>query len=341
MGLKVVTRIKLPYIIRMKESKEITSRLSPTEHFSKFEITFYPNCQDYEPYNADYPNNNCLFIDVEAVTEIFSFEDYNHKVINHISIYELPDDDRKLIFGLLRERLNTYLEALNIKTKMFWVEGLSMNPLSKNIGIKSQFIFLHPNQSMNTSFRAWYEYWDNYQTELETGSKQITPIDGSIVDECDNLVIVGSPWMEFVNKAKVALFESEFNDFIIYSSIAAEAFIKQLTEPKIYGMEKDIVLEKLMVAGNNKVINSYYNIILKYLTGHSLYEIDPKLYNSLHSIYKFRNALMHTGNIDYNTLRKVGYEGREELTFDVCKVLLENLQATIKTVGRLFSQNIK
>lgn len=129
--------------------------------------------------------------------------------------------------------------------------------------------------------------WDNYQTEMETEGKPIIPIDKSIINECDNLVVTRYPWRNFVNKAKIALFESEFNEFIIYCSIAAESFIKQITTPDIYGVEKDIVLKKLIKTGNNKVVDSYYNVILKYLFGKSLNEVNQELYKSMDTISNF------------------------------------------------------
>ncbi|MFA1819739.1 hypothetical protein ACDX78_06000 [Virgibacillus oceani] len=120
MGLKVLTRIKLPYIIRMKDDKEITAKLNPSDEFSRFDITFYPNSKDYkEFYNSGYPDNNCLFIEVEAVTELYNFEDYKMKGIDdHYPAYEVSEEDSKLIFSLLRKRLNNYLEVLNEKTKV-------------------------------------------------------------------------------------------------------------------------------------------------------------------------------------------------------------------------------
>jgi len=333
MGLKILIKIKLPYIIRMEEDKKITARLKPTDEFPQFDVTFYPNSRIYESlYNSNYPNNNCLFIEVEAVTKLYSFKNHEIKCISdHYPTYEVSEKDSKLILNLLRTKLNEYLEILGVRTKMFWITDLSIDPLSNTIGKASQFVYLHPNQA-TTDYQFSEGGWKNYQTEIENEGKPIISIDESIINECENLVVLGYPWRDYVAKAKIALFESEFNDCIIYCSIAAESFIKQVTAPSLYGLEKDIVLKRLIKAGNNKIIDSYYNVILKHMLGKSLKEVNQELYHSMDSMYKFRNALMHTGEIDRKAFKKAGYEGKEILDFDICKYMLENLQGSITAV---------
>lgn len=95
MGLKVLTLIKLPYTLRMKESKEIIAKLKPTNEFSQFNITFYPNSQDYEEYyNPHYPNNSCLFIEIEAVTELYDAG--NYKVYDNNDYYHTLEILKKI-----------------------------------------------------------------------------------------------------------------------------------------------------------------------------------------------------------------------------------------------------
>ncbi|WP_339180162.1 hypothetical protein [Oceanobacillus sp. FSL W7-1293] len=343
MGLKVLTLIKLPYTLRMKESKEIIAKLKPTNEFSQFNITFYPNSQDYEEYyNPHYPNNSCLFIEIEAVTELYDAG--NYKVYDNNDYYhtlEVPEENRKLIFEMLRKKLNSYLQALNEHTKMFWIEDLPMNPLSSTIGKTNQFMFLNANQEVKTSSRFWWKTLDDYQIELEAIGRSIYSIDESIVNKCDQLRVLGHPWRTHLNKAKVALFESQFNEFIIYCSIASESFIKQLTMPKIYGLENDIILKKLVRTGNNKIVDSYYNVILKYIFGKSLEDVNPNLYKGMNTLYQFRNALMHNGEISKKELKKAGYQDEEDLTFSICKNMFESLDETFSTVLEIMESKIK
>lgn len=340
MGLKIFTRIKLPYIIRMKEVEIIHTQLPATKEFTEFNITFYPNLHsNNELYNPLYSENICFFIEVEAVTELFNHDEYDINDTNIYNSYEVPKDNQLVIFRMLKDRLNNYLDYLSEMTKMFWIEELALNPMSGAISKRTDFVFLPPDFKIKGSSRFWITYNDDFQTDLRLTS--INALTQEIADEFIHTYIVRDVWIEYKNKAIRALYSSEYTDFIIYCAIEAESFIKKtvnyIRENKT---EKDIVLDKLIDIGKNNFVDSYYKVILKYITGKILFEEEPKLYSILMSIYRLRNAIMHQGIIEVKDFKNAGMEGVQELNYDTCLDIYNKLQKAIRTTLNLLTPYI-
>lgn len=341
MGLKILARIKLPYIIRMEEAKIINTRLPSTKEFCEFKITFYPNLDSNdELYNPQYSENKCFFIEIGAVTELYNHDDYKETQTGVYSTYELHEDEQLVIFSMLKNRLNEYFNYLSEMTKMFWIEELTLNPMSGAIAKRTDFVFLHPDCKICGSSRFWNTYSDDFQTDIRlTSVKALTQ---EIADKFSSTYIVRDVWIEYKNKAKRSLFSSEYTDFIIYCAIEAESFIKKTVNfIRERNADKDIVLDKLIDTGKNNFVDSYYKIILKYITGKSLNEVEPELYRNLIIIYKLRNAIMHQGTIEDKDFKSAGMEGLKNLNFDSCLEIYNKLQKAIRKTLSLLTLTIE
>lgn len=77
-------------------------------------------------------------------------------------------------------------------------------------------------------------------------------------------------------------------------------------------------------------MESYYKVILRYITGKSLNEVDPTLYSNLISIYRLRNAVMHQGEIEVKDFKNAGLGEIESLEFDICLEIYNKLQKAIQ-----------
>lgn len=91
----------------------------------------------------------------------------------------------------------------------------------------------------------------------------------------------------------------KINESIIFAAIAEESFISKFIEDN--SPEADIVQNRLKKI-NGELMDLKYNIILKYLKGKSLKEINEDYWNTISSIYKLRNAIMHSGEINEKAL---------------------------------------
>lgn len=92
----------------------------------------------------------------------------------------------------------------------------------------------------------------------------------------------------------------------------------------------DIVLQKLIDIGKNNMVETYYKVILKYLFGKTLLEIDQSLYSNLLLIFKLRNEIMHKGYLNQESFIKVGID---ELDHETSILILNRLNATIRNVA--------
>ncbi|MFC4387741.1 hypothetical protein ACFOZ1_07925 [Gracilibacillus marinus] len=337
MAIKVITRIRLPYVIRMETVKKMTVKLSPTDDLPELQITFYPNLKDETYYNDIYSENTCLYIEVEAISNKLNFEDYKKIKKDSYFVIDVPEEDRKKLFFQLAEEINVYLYKLNTITGMFWVEDLPVNPLSGLLGKNSSFIFLKPTQKIDDGNLELSTYLDDYQ---ETAiNKKIKQINEEIISRTIHNEIIVGEWNKYLNKAQVALFESKYEECIINCAIAAEAFIKEVVGENsnarfMWGVGNDIVLDKL-INSNGKMVDKYYNVILKYLFKNSLLEVEPELHRNLTNIFTVRNTIMHGSKINSNTLKKIGFDGETELNFDICYEFLKKLYKTVNTVRKI------
>lgn len=328
MSLKVLCRIKLPYIIRLQKSKTYTVSLDECPEFSMFNISFYPNGEVLGvERDREYDDDVCTFLEVEAVIKKFDYNSYKAAPDVDYTLYDVPNDDRSSIFEIVKERLNDFLKYLQNTSNMFWIEGLSINPISGVIGIGTEFSFLKPDQIVYPSTRYWVAVRDNYMVGVN--SNTIKPISDELLERYNTSYLVNQIWSDYLLKACKAMYQSEYENFIIYCAISAESFIKQLTQ---LNFENDIVLQKLVEAGKNQMVDTYFKVIVKYLYGKNLLEIEECLYENLMRIFKLRNEIMHRGILDEQALQKAGLL---EINFKVCESILERLERAIKEILKL------
>lgn len=276
---------------------------------------------------------------MEAVTEHFNHDDYNINWASIYNSYEVPEDDQFFIFNMIKDRLNEYFYYLSEMTKMFWIEELTLNPMSGAIAKRTDFVFLPPDYKIQGDSRFWTTYNDDFQTDLNL--TLVNSLTQEIADKFSDTYIIKDVWIEYKNKAKRSLFGSEYTDFIVYCAIEAESFIKKTVSFIEGKTDKDIVLNKLIDAGKNNFVDSYYKIILKYVTGKSLNEVEPELYRNLICIYKLRNAIMHQGVIEVKDFKSAGMEGIQKLNFYTCLDIFNKLQKAIRTSLKLLTSTIE
>ena len=330
MPLKVLCRIKLPYMMRLRDSEIYNANLESCENFNSFIVNFHPNIDSNDAgfYIPELPGNTCSFVEIECVLKIFNHNNYPIIPTAIYNTYELPYNDRMEIFLIIRNKLSKLLKKLEYYTKMFWIEEVPINPISGIIGTRTDFSFLHPDENITFSSRIWSSVLDNFMIDLE--NEKIKPIDQEILHDINYLTVVNSIWSDYLNKANKALYESEYESFIIYCAIAAESFIKQMVE--FTESDEDLVLKKLKDSGKNQMVEVYYKVILKYLYGRNLLDVEPSLYTNLNSIFRLRNAIMHSGELSEAAFKKAGIDG---LNFDSCIEMFHKLNKTIRVVLRL------
>ena len=108
-----------------------------------------------------------------------------------------------------------------------------------------------------------------------------------------------------------------------------EAFIKKYIYSK--ASKEDIVFEKLSSI-NYKYIDLYYNVLLKYLKGKSLKELNQECYNSLISMYELRNSIIHYGYIKKKALERAKLDN---VNFNICEKTLKNIKTTFEIIKEL------
>lgn len=127
-------------------------------------------------------------------------------------------------------------------------------------------------------------------------------------------------WQDFLEDTKVAFWEENLIQGVLFAAIACETFIKQYTQKKatelgisetfwdyISGLEVDI-----------RAIR-YFGPILHLVTGHSLEKEEKSLYKSLERLFKHRNKIMH--------------EGKKPLSDDEHRHFREDIQVARKAVS--------
>lgn len=320
LSLKVLCRIKLPYLIKIQDIKEYSLKLPECEHFSDFKIIFLPNIKESNYfYNPEYGDDVCDNIEIQTIAKVPNLKTSENQL--------LTLEDRIIILDKIRKKVNEILRYLQYKTKMFWIKELKIDPLSGLIGMRTEFLFLHANQETNENM-SWTCLINNSMSDIDQDN--IKPVNDEMLKSFCNTYLVKPIWKDYFNKAHQSIYECQYENFIIYSAICAESFIKSTIHSYIdLDTNKDIVLKKFIEIGKKNMVEVYYKYILKYLFGKNLLEIDESLYSNLVLIFKLRNELMHTGYIDENTLRKVG---TESLNFDVCSTILLRLDKTIMNV---------
>ncbi|MDZ5474167.1 HEPN domain-containing protein [Bacillus sp. 31A1R] len=329
MGIKLLARISLPYLLRLSDGARLETKLPIDENFTFFKITFFPNKEDNDNYLPKYSDNICNNLEIECIVNKYDYKNYTYIDTGIFKIYDIGDIHRAEIFNFVREKLNSYLISLGKVTKMFWIEDLPLNPISGCIGIRTDFIFTKPDEVIGNA-RWWNTIQDDYMVDLN--SKNIKPLDKRLLDRLENRYVVNLTWHTYFNKATKAMYSSETEEFIIYCAIAAESFIKQLITNS--SDNQDVILNKLISNGRNNMVEMYFVVIMKYLYGVNLLEVQQGLYKNLKDIFSLRNDIMHNGYLDKSSLKKVGIE---KLDYNQLKKYLSKLDSAIITCIKIAS----
>jgi hypothetical protein len=215
LALKVLCRVKLPYIIRIEEAINYISYLPSCNEFKVFNIFFFPNDRnlDDDLLNVDYPEETCSVIEIETILNSFTYENYQVESSAVYKRYKVPHNDQLVIFKSIGNKLNSYLKYLKYVTKMFWIEELPINPLSGVIGTRTDFAFLHPEERIGSS-RVWNTMHDNFMVDHDM--EHIKPLNEQILNKFNNSYVIYEIWYDYVNKARNSLFVSDYDTFIIY-----------------------------------------------------------------------------------------------------------------------------
>lgn len=331
MSIKVWATIKLPYILRL-EQKEIYEVELPTDsEFSFFKISFFPNIDSINNvnYSSEYQERSCNYVEIEAILKRFNCFDYPIIKDSIYNLFDVSKEDMVEVFKLVNKKLNQFLMELSKITNMFWIEEITLNPISGVIGTRTDYAFVEPETVIGNS-RIYSTIDDNYMEEVML--QEITPLNNNILEPFRNgNHILKLIWHNYLNKATKAMYSSEYEEFIIYCAISAESFIKQLVNIT----DKDIVLDKLIEVGKNQMVNTYYKIILKYLFGKSLIEVEEVLHKNLIDIFTLRNEIMHRGYLDETSFKKVGIQ---EINFEQAEIYLSRLNRAIEVCLELVSE---
>ncbi|MFL0251162.1 hypothetical protein ACJDT4_12065 [Clostridium neuense] len=332
MSIKVEMFIKLPYIIKLNEEKDYRFSFQFNE-FEMFDLEMRFNDENNEDiYKAEYPPCSCSNIRIEAIYKNCNYLDYEKRTtfrgdknINEF-IVELPFKETNNIFNVVNKKLEKILSYLRNKSNMFWIEQPPIRPISYCFGNEIEFNFYSPNTKLFKCVKEIKQYTDYYM--ISDSLEKISNVDNDIfngfkddgVEEKFNL---------YLSKAEKSLYERSYEDFIIYCSIAVEAFIRRYIgklEPK-----DDIIFNRISVS-NYDYLDQYYNVLLKYIKGKSLIELDENAFYHLKRMYKLRNAIMHNGIVDESALKKAGLN---KLDFKECKNILDSAKKSFLIISKL------
>lgn len=337
MSIKLVTKIDLPYILRLEQRGTLETELPQDKDFSQFKIILSPKYIS----NSDQPV--CTSIQIESVLNDYHYDDYPKTSIRSSRvgnldtlevrnvIFGIPDVVRKEIFKLVREKLNNFLIFLSESTNMFWIEELPLNPISYVISNHTDFIFLSPETKRVNE--DWERIADNFMLDL--GLKNIKPINITMTSKYkDTKSTICS---KYFNKAHKAIYLSEYEDFCIYCAISAESFIKSLINDSHPSEDENLEKLKLKARSKKGMVETYFKDIMQYLYKTDFSQSNPGLYSNLKSIFELRNNIMHKGFLDKESYLKAGLK---ELDFEQANKMLSKLEQTFKEC-KAISQNIE
>lgn len=322
--MKLLAKITLPYPIILESDEEIAITLNSDEYFSDFKITFIEPGNEENKFSTI--SNATNLIEIEATAKFLN-EEHHEAIPDSIydARYTLKISERKLFFNHVRIKLNSFLAALNMYSRMYWIQPLPLNHVSGCIGTYTQYAFM-PSKSIIKSSARYFESIQDSYIDLEDLDK-FNLVNASILNT-SNKISLTLPSLEYLiyeEKAKLALNTYQFNEMIIYITISIEALMKSIT--KIYVDEiltennKDIVLNKLIELGKNNFQEFYLKLIFSYLFGKPMSEKYPELHNNLKRAFKLRNSLMHSGSITKECFKEIGKPEESELTFELCQEL--------------------
>lgn len=310
MSIKFQCRIELPYMIRLNEAKDYERDFNFPE-FEKFHLRLLFNDFNYENiYNDKYDEDVCKFIQIEVISKNYNYKDYTVKKITvqtngekkecEEGVADVPFDVARELMSEISIRLNRILHFIRENTKMFWIEEIPINRINKMVGVFSSFYFYAPTYELNRNMRYDITFLDTYIDHVESERINDNFFENYNVEENKYTTSI-----QFLDKAQSALYDSRFKDVIIFASIAQESFITKFI--KDISNEGDVVFDRLNnIRGG--LMDLKYNVILKYLKNYSLQEINPEYWNSIDSVYRLRNKIMHYGELKLKEESKLSFE---------------------------------
>lgn len=300
MGMKLVARIRLPYVIRLEKHEKIYVQLPEDKEFSYCKVSFLPTFREKDETSV------CDCIEVEAILNNYDHTKYpKNKAIQHndssirvLEMCEVSDEETAEIFKVVRSKLNKLFLYVNQATGMFWVEDIPLNPISSVISTRSDFRFSHPENTVE--MESWKTIFDDFMVDLSLDDIKV--LNNNLLKKYKDTE--SSIWTTYINKAHKSIYLSEYEDFIIYSAIAAESFIKQLVNNS--ASKEDIIFKKLTDVGKSQMVETYFRHIMKHLYDVDLYKVETGLFNNLKSIFSLRNDIMHKGFMSEKSYKNAG-----------------------------------
>ncbi|MBU3157729.1 hypothetical protein LL037_25635 (plasmid) [Clostridium estertheticum] len=243
---------------------------------------------------------------------------------------KLPLEEISSIFSSVNKRLEKILNYLRNKSNMFWIEAFPIKPISYCFGNEIEFNFYSPNAKLSSNVKRVIQYTDYYM--LSNTFEKINYVNNDTFNDFNANNTEVQTYSLYLNKAEKSLYERCYEDFIIYCSISVESFIRRYIgklEP-----EGDIVFNRIS-SSTYDYLDQYYNVLLKYLKGKSLKELDEKAFTHLKRMYNLRNSLMHNGDIDELALKKVGLSPLTYINFKECKKILDSAKKSFSIINKL------
>lgn len=136
MSIKIQCRLRLPYIIRLKEEKDYEREFNFPE-FEFFKMTLLFNDPSYEYiYLGDFDKRSCQFILIEVITNKFDYKNYrveqvkkfvdSKTVVEDYFVENVPEPVKLEIMKDITPRVNEIIRFVRGKSKMFWVGDIQL-----------------------------------------------------------------------------------------------------------------------------------------------------------------------------------------------------------------------
>lgn len=316
MAIKFTFRINTPYAIKLEEKQDYEYHF----HFSDMDDFYLMFIYDSDVDTED--KNFCKSIWISGIYKNINYEDFELRKTrvarnrdDDVYSVKLPEREKNEIFLKVKEKLNNILCYLRSKTNIFCIEPIAFTGIGNEYGESIDYNFYSTNADISPN--AWESTSINFKV------KEI-PVHENIFEGFDPSVNYNEPKRIYIKKAEKAIYEGNYDQFIVYASIAVEAFADKYIGGIISKRSEDIVLDAIMNI-NYDYLNKYYNILLKYLLGKSLKEEKQSNYTYLKRMYTLRNALMHVGEITPKDLKKCGLS---KLDYDECSAILSSIEDT-------------
>lgn len=329
MSIKFQCRLRLPYIIRLREAKDYEFEFEFTD-FSLFKLTLlFNDSLNAAIFLENYEEKSCQFIQLEVITNEFDYQDYDVRYITikragmlsrvEHAVKNVPEEVQTAIMKKISPRVNQIIKFIREKSTMFWLEDISINPTSNKLELFTTYYFYAPTAILDKNMNFSLTLTDNF---MESRSN----VDCSKVfdDFFDDFKIYKkskySISYQFLDRAKSSLHASRIYEAIIFAAIAEESFITKYINDHV--QSNDPKIEKIYES-KNTLMHKKYNLILKHLKGKSLEEINIDCWKHVTYIYKLRNNIMHTGEISSNNSLKLGFKELEISLNSIEKAFIE------------------